>query len=165
MDTPLKYKYLIFSVGLITTIINGCALLLIFVASTARGRLVGGGVFLIGTGLMAALLFWLRKARRRFILVGLGHVAIGVAMFVIACVLTPTGYAVPDSQFVQGYFGQENLDGFRRFALSNIVPERDQFAMGMVLFGLIDPTMQGEKAAELRRALGRVYDEIEGKWI
>ncbi len=138
------------------------SLLLLWTASTLAGRLMG----FAGIGLAASLLFFLSgiasprdtKPRKRFLLSCIACAIVMAGCLATSYSLAPDGKASADAPFRQYYL---NGGHFRRAALSNLVPEVDQFNLGMALLSLLDNSLSGERGRKIQRDYQAVYAEME----
>lgn len=152
----------IWFLAVLTTPLSVLSILLLWTASTLAGRLMG----LSGVALTTGLVFFLfgmasprdTAQRKRFLAsAALGEILL-VVCWGICYSLAPDGKASADAPFQQYYL---NGGHFRRAALSNLVPEADQFNLGMALFPLLDNSLSGEKGRKIQRDYQAVYAEME----
>ena len=122
-------------------------------ATTLAGRLMGLAWMLGVPGLYLLSITPLLK-RRRVGLVGLPF-ALALPGFTLAAAgLTPTGET--GSTRFQSHW---TTTPYPRYALSNLVPEVDQFTLGSFL-GRVDPFMDGPKTERLRGLFQTIYGEL-----
>ena len=134
-------------------------------AETWGARLVIGSVLL---GLAAGVLAWRRRRGRAWVT---GAWATGGAA--VACVLaslarTPSGAATrTETSGMTGTSGPRlesrytSAHPYPRFALSNVVPEIDQFKFGSYLVPAADPFLTVESSARLRELIVDVHRDMD----
>ena len=127
----------------------GLAVMLLCVAQTAGGRLTAL-IFIIG--LPAVIAFALRP-KRRLSWLGIGC---ALALWAAAYLNAPSADDVAATQ-LSVYLGEV---GHARGALSNLVPEVDQFTLGSYLVPFIDPVIDRPQSARIRGLFQTVYDEL-----
>ncbi len=132
------------------------AALLLAVAETPGGRCTALG-FLLAIPALGGLPFALGSRRREpavaaaGVLLALGALAIGWA-----AQIAPEGGPGPGGTLRSVYLGGGEHP---RYALANLVPERDQFALGSHLMGPLDAYLDAEQTRRVRALFQRIYEE------
>jgi hypothetical protein len=72
---------------------------------------------------------------------------------------SPSGRAPGGAAVQHRYVG--GRDGFRRYALGNLFPENDQFALGFHLVPAMDPLFTRKQARMLSGLTASIYTELE----
>lgn len=127
----------------------GLAVTLLCVAQTTGGRLTAL-VFIVGLPALIALIRWPKRAGpwAGIILAG--------ALWTGAYLNAPSADDVKASG-LSIYLGEAN---HARGALSNLVPEVDQFTLGSYLVPFVDALIDRPKSAHIRDLFQRVYAEL-----
>lgn len=126
----------------------GLACLLAVVAQTAGGRLVGVACVLLP---LAGLLFLVERRRGALASVVLGLGCLGGAWW-----QTPSADAV-QATGLSVFLGSTQ---HRRIALTQMVPEVDQFTLGAHLIPALDPFIDGPQSTRIRQLFEGVYAEL-----
>lgn len=126
------------------------AVMLLCVAQTAGGRLTAL-IFIIG---LPALIGLILRPKRPLSWMGIGC---ALAFWGAAYLNAPSAQEVAATH-LSVYLGDV---GHARGALSNLVPEIDQFTLGSHLVPFIDPFIDRPKAARIRSLFQKVYAELQ----
>jgi pimeloyl-ACP methyl ester carboxylesterase len=126
----------------------------VFIACSAtwRGRGLTLGIALVASVVLLAIpAGWPWRPRRRAIRALIGGALASGALLVLALVATsPTGReASADGLRVEHQFVRPGAR-FPRFALSNLIPEADQIALGLGLARWLDPHLDAQQARRVR---------------
>ena len=134
----LKNKFLFFAWCSFCGSIFLLASILLLASVTFRGRLLASALLLMALGVFILLSGLGRDWKKSVTLAGGIGLGLGFACWFRAWGLAPSGRPISGSAFSQHY-----LDGwhFRRSALSNIIPEVDQFRYCGFFLGSIDPAL------------------------
>ncbi len=131
------------------------AVVLVATATTLEGRLIGA-VFVLGPPAVVLGLSALLVESRRL---GLGALTLGfiaALAFGGSVALAPSGQPSEDAMLRHVWL---NGEGFRRFALTNLTPEVDQFTLGAQLVTLADPIIDRVQASRIQTLFQKVYAE------
>jgi len=137
------------------------SLLALYWAETLLGRCAAAAPAIISACAMIAARYgwpWRFRRRRRRALFAMA-VAMALVMAGALVLAAPEGTGGDDGLVVEHVFV---VGGFRRHALSNIVPEADQVAMGIGLAGWLDPLLGSPKATRVRRLAMPLYESMAG---
>lgn len=131
---------------------------LLIVSNTRAGVVFGLGGLALGAAVFFAMLAWDGRSRkfRPAAGVAFGTWLVATAWLVIT---SPSGQA-PESAVVQHRY-TSNRDGFRRYALGNLLPEGDQFALGFRLVPALDSLFTVKQATMLSGLTASIYAELE----
>jgi pimeloyl-ACP methyl ester carboxylesterase len=131
---------------------------LLFVCQTRAGLVFALGALSLGAAVFFAMLAWDRRAPKYWPLA-----AITLCGWLVATAWllprTPTGRAPTGAAVQHRYVGER--DGFRRYALGNLLPEGDQLALGFRLMPALDPLFTREQASALSGLTAAIYAELE----
>ena len=133
------------------------AALLLVVADSWMGRWFAVLALLVATLPLAATIAWMKKSRRWWAGVG-GAVFGALALTVVAVSFAPVGHAGSESGASNEYFAGAQ---FRRFALSNLVPEGDQLQEILTLMPMGDRLFTAKQASEMKALTSGIYRELE----
>jgi pimeloyl-ACP methyl ester carboxylesterase len=133
------------------------AILLFWVASTPGGNCVALSLLIGLPGLVVFLRVRLKKGNVIIGRIGLAMLLSGIVLWGIALKVSPDGQT-PETQKFQSVFAGEAT--YKRFSISNLVPEVDQFLMGNLLIPFLDPYMDYDQGARMRGLLHRIYDPM-----
>jgi predicted esterase len=103
------------------------------------------------------LYFLFNRNRKRSYLFSGGLIVAACSFVVLSYMYTPTGENSKDAR-VQSIFLQG--PGYQRSALSNIIPEIDQFKLGTYLIPLVDSKVDREQSLRIRELFLKVYCEM-----
>ncbi len=155
MFSPVLRGLLFWPAGTVLLLAHGA---LLVAAHTGRGRLFAVAGCAVGLGLIFAGVAGER--RRAWLRWGMiGAFFIGVSGLGIVIAWAPDGRADTSTR-VQNRYVDDKWD-YRRYALGNLVPELDQFRLGVRLISRLDPLFDEAQAARLSGWTTAIYDELE----
>jgi predicted esterase len=131
---------------------------LLVVADTWEGRACATSGLALIAGLLLILFGRTTTQLRRRIAVALG--VLGVACVGIVIAHAPSGAPGTPARVRHLYRQGEHHP---RWALSNLVPEGDQFELGTIVMPFVDPLLTHRQAAPLRSWIREIYGEMEAE--
>ena len=134
------------------------SLLLLVVCTTLSGAVFGFSAVLLCVAAGLACLCWGKASpwlKRSAVLAFAGWVC-GTGWLAVQA---PNGHTAADSPVQSRYLHDEWA--FKRYALGNLLPEVDQFALGYRLVPFIDSLFTSEQAKVLSRLTASIYRELE----
>ena len=133
------------------------AVLLLVVADSWRGCCFAILALLVAVIPLATTIAWIKKSKRWW--AGIGGAAFGALVLMVGSLsFAPSGHAGLESRVSNEYFEGA---GFRRFALSNLVPEGDQLLAIFTLMPMVDQLFTAKQARELKALTSSLYRELE----
>ncbi len=128
--------------------------MLAFVCTTRTGLVFAlGGMLLSGAPIMVCSPWRARWKAALSMVLGWAAVTVWLALE------SPSGQAPPAAAVQHRYVGGQGA--FQRYALGNLLPEQDQFALGFRLIPAVDPLFTQRQAGHLSALVKDIYNELE----
>lgn len=134
------------------------SLLLLMVCTTQAGSVFAIGAVLLCSAVGLASVSW-GRASWRLKLAAIGALMGWIVATVWLAVQAPDGHTSEKSPVQQRYLHEQW--SFKRYALGNLLPEVDQFALGFKLVPFIDPLFTMKQSKVLSGLTTSIYRELE----